>query len=148
MQSSIPRPISQANVSLRLLLTTQPSIKYLYFDKERNQYPEILGGVLQLNLYEMPVIPKRFRGWAVRPHYPTNNIPRLSYPLATSAVDMAVDEDELAQQTWPFSIEFSLPNECSPPPKECFEARLWNPARSTWVTEGIDSYDYDIGSYI
>jgi hypothetical protein len=143
--SSIPRPIAQANVSIRLLLTTQPSVKYLYFDKELNQYPSILGGVLQLSLYEMPVILKRYRGWSVRPHYPSYNMPRLSYPLANSVVDSAVDEDELSQQSWPFSIEFPLPEECSPPAKECYEARLWNPTQSTWLTEGIGSFDYDTG---
>jgi hypothetical protein len=64
---SIPKPLSLANVGVRILLETGPEASAEFEDQETERHMSVVGGVLYLDLVELPELAKAVDKWTIRP---------------------------------------------------------------------------------
>jgi hypothetical protein len=67
MMCSVPKPIALDNVAIRMLfdISTTGLIPF-EIQKGDNQY-SVIGGVISLDLIELPESPKTINSWLIRP---------------------------------------------------------------------------------
>jgi hypothetical protein len=64
---SIPKPFSLANVAVRILLDNSANAASLFEEQDTEQIMSVVGGVLHLNLLELPELAKNVEKWVIRP---------------------------------------------------------------------------------
>lgn len=64
---SIPKHFSLANVAVRILLDNGANAASIFEDQETEQYMSVVGGVLHLDLLELPELAKNVEKWVIRP---------------------------------------------------------------------------------
>ena len=63
---SIPKPFSLANVAVRVILDNGANAASNFEEQETDQYMSVVGGVLHLDLLELPELAKNVDKWVIR----------------------------------------------------------------------------------
>ena len=78
---SIPKPLSLANVGVRILLENGSEASAEFEEQETERHMSVVGGVLYLDLVELPELAKTVDKWTIRPseivYFFTKNLIRI-----------------------------------------------------------------------
>jgi hypothetical protein len=116
-----------------MLCQTNPSVACLYPDKSLS----ILGGVLYLDLFELPPLAKKSGAWQICEKMAT--IKTVPYPFEQSQA-AAAEEEQVTMTQWPATIQFQLPANMNII-KENARIVWWNQEAHQWSSDGIDDVD-------
>ncbi len=64
---SIPKPLSLANVGVRIQLESGPDAAVEFEDQGTESHMTVVGCVIHLNLFELPEMAKIVDKWTIRP---------------------------------------------------------------------------------
>lgn len=64
---SIPKPFSLANVAVRIILDNGADAAFNFEEEGAEQLMSVVGGVLHLDLLELPDLAKNIEKWVIRP---------------------------------------------------------------------------------
>ena len=64
---SIPKHFSLLNVAVRVILDDSANATSIFEEQETEQYMSVVGGVLHLDLLELPDLAKNVEKWVIRP---------------------------------------------------------------------------------
>lgn len=67
MTFTIPKPIALANVAIRMIYESVSTASAMFEDQDGDVHRSIVGGVLHLDLVELPDSVKIVDKWAIRP---------------------------------------------------------------------------------
>ena len=151
---SIPKPLSLANVAVRVMFEHGCDALTQFEIQETDCHMSVVGGVLFLDLVELPDLAKVVDKWTIRPILSTEyGLKRLPYPFKKISMDPGEEENKTEESTsttgqdifsWTSLIHFHLPRHCVVD-KRSAKVMFWNSELKTWDDENITETDYDAG---
>lgn len=98
---------------------------------------QTVGGILLLELLQLPPVPKRVKGWTLRQVGPTSHtVTRMAYPLPQ------LGSEPSAGAAAPLRLSIVLPADVVVP-EEMVRVGWWDTANGQWALEGISDIRYE-----
>ncbi|KAI8618920.1 hypothetical protein BC830DRAFT_1106657 [Chytriomyces sp. MP71] len=150
LSMTLPKPISLANVAIRMLYESGFTVSAPYFFQDSEQHMSVIGGVLFLDLFEMPEAPKIMSHMAIRQILsPTGKLKVIQYPFKKTVTEAAEEEGEAEGATsdynvWPAQITYEI----SPDSfihKESAKMMSWDEVAMAWSEDSIGDVEINIG---
>ncbi|KAI8822900.1 uncharacterized protein EV422DRAFT_383551 [Fimicolochytrium jonesii] len=168
ISASLPKPLVLANIAIRLLLESGITATATYEKQEGPTPMSVIGPVLQLDLIEMPDMPKVVDAWTIRPMVSKDGkIKRITYPFKKEATE---EDEDLAEKPdtapagddsqsgadgpgpavsdsslWPTTVTFQLEPGCLLH-NGVATVRWWNSKMEWWDEDGIADVEIDPAS--
>ncbi|KAI8812586.1 hypothetical protein BJ742DRAFT_792944 [Cladochytrium replicatum] len=110
ISASLPKPLVLANAAIRVLFQTSPTAAFPFEAQSEGIHLSVVGGVMHLDLLELPELPKQLDSWTIRQLLsPTGQLKKLSYPFKKLEAEAAEEEAESPTSAWPTQVIFTLP---------------------------------------
>ncbi|KAJ3106096.1 hypothetical protein HK100_003786 [Physocladia obscura] len=148
---SLPKPISLASVSIRMLYEYGQTVFAPFYYQEAEQHMSVVGGVLFLDLFEMPEAPRILGSMIIRQILcPDGKLKRIQYPFKKSLTEAAEEEEEGGEATadtniWPAHIAYEIFPECFIH-KDSAKVMAWDENNKCWSEENIGDVEINIGT--
>ncbi|KAJ3150288.1 Protein casc1 [Geranomyces michiganensis] len=159
MSTSLPKPLVLGNVSIRMLLESSFTATADFEDQAvvgKRPPMSVIGGVLNLDLIEMPDLPKTVDAWTIRPMLAhEGKITTIPYPFKKPPAD----EDEALPEedgggggggggsggpedgsVWSMQVSFPIEPGCLLH-EGATTVRWWNAAEKIWDDEGVSDVE-------
>nr|KAJ3420075.1 hypothetical protein HK105_006145 [Polyrhizophydium stewartii] len=146
MSASLPKPLVLSNVTIRMLYMTGANCGVPFEVQEGEGHRSFVGGVLMLDLAEMPDPPKIVDNWTIRQILsPSGELKRLDYPFKKAAAEVAEEENENSNDAhmWSTLISFPIPSHIFLD-SDSVKVMYWNAEQKMWDDEGITDDDIDL----
>ncbi|KAJ3039947.1 Protein casc1 [Rhizophlyctis rosea] len=152
LQTTLPKPLALASVAIRMLYQSSAGCTSPFEVQESGTHVSPVGGILYLDLVEMPEPPKTVESWTIRQLLTTNGtLRRLSYPFKKPASpDHTSEEDPDAENSsggtdataWPLQLTYvAVPGAFVR--KEAATVKWWNEETKGWDGEGVEGVEVD-----
>ncbi|KAI9362451.1 hypothetical protein DFJ73DRAFT_812438 [Zopfochytrium polystomum] len=145
LSMTLPKPISLANVSIRMLYMSGLSAS-APFIQETGPQMAVVGGVLHLDLFEMPEAPKTIDSWIIRQILsPTGKLRRVEYPFKKTVAEAAEEESDGTQDTnvWPAQVGFEIFPSCFIH-RESAKVMAWDFTQKCWSEENLGDVEINV----
>ncbi|KAJ3071030.1 Protein casc1 [Podochytrium sp. JEL0797] len=147
---SLPKPISLANISIRMLYEYGFTNAAPYFYQDTDQHMSVIGGVLYLDLFEIPEAPKIMSHMVIRQILsPDGKLKHIQYPFkknVTEEAEESEDNEGLADvNVWPAQISFDIFPDCFIH-KESAKMMSWDSTDMCWSDENVGDVEINIES--
>lgn len=145
LSTSLPKPLALANVAIVMLLQTGTTAAVKFDEVTKTTRMAVVGGVLHLELVEMPDPPKTVDKWTVRQVLSAEGkLKRIPYPFKKQVVDPAEQEldDPTSMTQWPAQITYALPRGVFLHP-ESVTVKYWDAGTQVWDDDGITDVEFD-----
>ncbi|KAJ3332244.1 hypothetical protein HDU76_000835 [Blyttiomyces sp. JEL0837] len=146
LSMSLPKPISLANVSIRMLYEYGMTATAPYFVQDTKKHMSVVGGVLYLGLCEMPDAPKNLDTWVIRQILsPTGKLKDITYPFKKTVTEAAEEEKEGVADVniWPAQVCYEIFPQCFIH-KESAKVMYWDESLKSWSEENIGDVEINI----
>jgi len=132
IQVDIPRPMLNKKVIIRVVWTSFDA----YSGKEYNK-DFIVGGVLDIALFDFLNLPKRAKSWVLKYDYDTTEaVKKIQYPSPDSTGPLSY------QNASPVKVLYTLPSNIYLTPNDTLRVAAWDP-KTGWTSDNIDEIKYD-----
>ncbi|KAJ8325166.1 hypothetical protein O5D80_006120 [Batrachochytrium dendrobatidis] len=146
LSASLPKPLALSNVSIRMIHMTGPNCGVPFENQENEEHRSFVGGILMLDLAEMPDLPKTVDTWTIRQILsPDGNLKKLEYPFKKAAAEITEEDAQAANdaQMWSTLISFPIPSNVNLD-RNSVKVMFWNAEYKMWDDEGITDDDIDL----
>ncbi|KAI9342888.1 hypothetical protein BDR26DRAFT_1006555 [Obelidium mucronatum] len=145
---TLPKPISLASVAIRMLYQSGFTAAAPFFYQDTDQHMSVVGGVLFLDLFEMPEAPRVVSSFAIRQILsPDGKLKYIQYPFkktATEAAEEEGDKDGLADlNVWPAQISYDIFPDCFIH-KASAKMMSWDSEQMCWSDENVGDVEINI----
>ncbi|ORY53110.1 hypothetical protein BCR33DRAFT_845340 [Rhizoclosmatium globosum] len=145
---TLPKPISLANVSIRMLYEYGFTTSAPFFYQDTDTHMSVIGGVLFLDLFEMPEAPKIMSTMVIRQILaPDGKLRYIQYPFKKTVTEAAEEEEDkegLADvNVWPAQISYEIFPECYIH-KESAKMMSWDDIEMCWSDENVGDVEINI----
>jgi hypothetical protein len=131
MACSIPISLAFQNVAIRMMHSMDIAN---VIPRETNGKLVASGGILMLDLLELPEPPKVANNWTMTPITGNGNLNKLPYPKKKEGDDQVSQED----LTNSFQVTLTIPNYT-----ENCKVKFWNDCLNEWDDNGIRDQQFD-----
>ncbi|KAJ3255482.1 Protein casc1 [Chytriomyces hyalinus] len=152
LSMSLPKPISLANVAIRMLYESGFTASAPFFFQDSEQHMSVIGGVLFLDLFEMPEAPKTMGHMMIRQILsPNGRLKLIQYPFKKAETEAAEDheaEEEPSTDTsniWPAQICYDISPDCFIH-RESAKMMSWDEIYMCWSDENIGDVEINTES--
>ncbi|KAJ3024760.1 UNVERIFIED_CONTAM: Protein casc1 [Siphonaria sp. JEL0065] len=147
---TLPKPISLASVAIRMLYESGFTASAPFFYQDTDQHMSVIGGVLFLDIFEMPEAPKVMSSMAIRQILsPDGKLKYIQYPFkktVTEAAEEEGDKDGLTDlNVWPAQISYDIFPDCFIH-KESAKMMSWDDEQMCWSDENVGDVEINIES--
>ncbi len=134
---SIPKIVALSLLALSVQYESSLVVLERFRDQVTEEEMTVTGGVLSLNLFPLPALPKKFDAWTLRPKFfgAKGKLSYLPYPFPTDYVE---EEEEKVLE--PIHVTMHFPKSAFLDPATC-QVMAWNAERSCWDGAGIQNVD-------
>ncbi|KAJ3414590.1 Protein casc1 [Chytridiales sp. JEL 0842] len=147
LSMTLPKPISLANVSIRMLYESGPTASAPYSAQETDRHMSVVGGVLFLDMFEMPEPAKTCESWVIRQILsPTGKLKSVTYPFKKPVTDAAEEEEKEVVadiNIWPAQVTYDIFPSCFIH-RETAKVMCWNEAEKRWSEDNIGDVEINI----
>ncbi|KAJ1568700.1 hypothetical protein HK405_014908, partial [Cladochytrium tenue] len=144
---SLPKSISLASVAIRMLFVYGPTCAEPFAIQQAGPSMSVVGGVLYLDLYEMPEPPRMAGSWTIRQILSPNGRPRqVEYPFKKASEDAAEEEDGEAAadlNIWPAQVGYRIFPRCFVH-KDSARVMAWDSTACRWSEEDVGDVEIDV----
>jgi hypothetical protein len=148
--TSLPKAISLESCAIRIMFITSIPVLSQYA-QDTSDY-SILGGILLLDLLELPETAKTVGRWKIRPMNPTFALKRLDYPFKKESteetkVPPAENQEETRDNlnTQQLNIKFCLPSDSMITRDTC-KVMYYDENTKSWSANDISAVEIDEGT--
>jgi hypothetical protein len=144
MGCSVPKPLALDHVGIMMLYNSGPN-SAMPFEAQRGdtQYA-VIGGVLRLDLVELPDPPKRVDPWTIRPILNRQGkLNRLVYPFAKPSDQQDENNSMTDPAVWATQVNYVIPSNCYIDTSA--KVMFWDYSNQCWSNEDIKDAEVDHG---
>lgn len=148
MMCTVPKPLGLDNVAIRMILDTSIYSTLPYENIKVDSHVSIIGGVISLDLMELPDGPKKINSWTIRSCIllfnqvlsPNGMIKSLPYP---NIIKQEKDEEEVDSAVWATQITYII----EPLAFIDRSAKIvfWDKTNQIWSNNDIKDEEFDRG---
>ncbi|KAJ3338328.1 hypothetical protein HDU93_009628 [Gonapodya sp. JEL0774] len=140
ISATLPKPIILSNLAIRFLHETSGTVAPMYdLYQSPGQHWSVIGGVLNLDLVELPDSPHVVNNWTVRQSMERS---------PTEVVEDSQNGDEgVTAGQWAISLSFRIPASCFVS-KDKAKVMWWDDSARKWREDGIEQTDIELESGI
>lgn len=143
---SLPKPISLSNVAIRMLYMSSLTAGAPFSVQEKGTPMSVVGGVLYLDLFEMPEPPKILDTWTIRQILsPTGKLKTVDYPFKKTVTEAAEEEKDGAADLniWPAHVTYEIFPSCFIH-QESAKVLSWSAEEQSWSEDNIGDVEIDV----
>ncbi|KXS20871.1 hypothetical protein M427DRAFT_347405 [Gonapodya prolifera JEL478] len=149
--ATLPKPITLSNVAIRFLQETSGTVAPS-FDLRQNpgQHWSVIGGVLNLDLVELPENPHAVENWTIRQILSVNGtLKRVDYPFKRPLADEGEEEQDgdtsMTPGQWALSVSFRVPSSIFVQ-RDKSKVMWWDDDAREWRDHGIEQGELELES--
>ncbi|KAJ3207307.1 Protein casc1 [Entophlyctis luteolus] len=150
---TLPKPISLANVAIRMLYSSGETASAPYRYQNTDEHMSVVGGILFLDLFEMPEAPKVLRTMIIRQILsPDGKLKPIKYPFKKMSTETVEEDEEDAENgngaaadtnIWPAQVSYEIIPQCFIH-KESAKMMSWDESDMCWSEENVGDVEINI----
>jgi hypothetical protein len=143
---TIPKPIIMESIAIRIIYREELPEIQLYKSETKDQL-SVIGGILFLDLLELPEQKIESNQWMLQPVLSNDGIiKRVNYEIIPPEDTEIIDEDmnSSLQAQWSIEVSYYIPPECKI--LDTATVMQWDPEKKVWDNDGVSDVAINIES--